>query len=133
MGKPARRIFRCDGCQSSYNGFNQRLAHARALLAHERLDLAESLLYRIQVWRVGRQEQEICSPRFDELSYPLWSVRPEPIEYHHLPFRKGGCKEVLNVGFEGLRVGGSFYGHRLSHGSFEGDRGDEGGVLAAVP
>ena len=34
---------------------------------------------------------------------------PEPIEDHHLPFRKRGCKEVLNVGFEGIRVCGSFY------------------------
>jgi hypothetical protein len=57
-------------------------------------------------------------------------VCPEPIEYHHLPFRKRGCKEVLNVGFEGLRVCGSFYPHRLSHGSFQSDRGDEGSVLA---
>jgi hypothetical protein len=40
---------------------------------------------------------------------------------------------VLNVGFEGLRVRGSFYGHGGAHGSLEGDRSDQGSVLAAVP
>jgi hypothetical protein len=39
---------------------------------------------------------------------------------------------VLDVGFEGQGVRGSLYGHRLAHGPFEGDRGDQGGVLAAV-
>ena len=40
---------------------------------------------------------------------------------------------MLNVSLKGLGIRGSFYAHRLSHGSFKGDRGDEGGVLAAVP
>ena len=39
---------------------------------------------------------------------------------------------MLNVGFEGLRVGGSFYGHGGAHGSFEGDGSDQRSVLAAV-
>jgi hypothetical protein len=38
---------------------------------------------------------------------------------------------MLNVGFEGLRVRGSFYGHHGgAHGSFEGDGSDQGGVFA---
>jgi hypothetical protein len=39
---------------------------------------------------------------------------------------------VLNVGFEGQGICGSLYAHRLTHTSFEGDRSDQGGVLAAV-
>src|SRR5215217_9055408 len=79
MCKPARRIFGRDGRQCSPYGFHQRLAHACALLAHEGLDLAEGFLYGIQVRRVGGQEHEVCPSCFDELSYPLWPVRPQPI------------------------------------------------------
>jgi hypothetical protein len=59
-------------------------------------------------------------------------VRPEPIEYHHLTLTKRGCQKVLDVGFKGLRVGDSFYGHGGAHGSLESDGSDEGGVLATV-
>src|SRR5215216_767211 len=132
MGEPACRIFRRDSRQRPSYRLYQRLAHACALLAYEGLDLGEGLLYGIQVRRVGRQEQEICSPGFDELSYPLWPVSPEPIEHHHLPLTKRGGQKVLHVSLEGLGIRGSFYGHRLSHRTFEGNRSDEGGVLAAV-
>lgn len=40
-------------------------------LLNQRLDLAEGLLYEIQLCRVGRQEQKLCPSCFDELSYPL--------------------------------------------------------------
>ena len=41
---------------------------------------------------------------------------------------------MLHVNLEGLRVGGSLYTHRPSHGSsFEGDGGHQGSVFAPVP
>ena len=52
----------------------------------------------------GRQEHKICAPCLDELPDLLCSVRPEPIEHHHLPLANRGCQEVLNVGFKGFRV-----------------------------
>jgi hypothetical protein len=52
-------------------------------------------------------------------------VRPEPIEYHHLTLAKRGRQEVLDVGFEGIRVGGSFYAQGGAHGSLESDGSDE--------
>jgi hypothetical protein len=36
-------------------------------------------------------------------------MRPQPIEDHHLSLLQRGGQEVLNVGFEGLRVGSSLY------------------------
>src|SRR5918994_3949938 len=111
MENPARRIFCRDSRQCSPYGLNEHLVHTCALLAHEMLDLAEGLLYGIQVRRVRGQEHKICTPRFDELSYPLWPVRSKPIEDHHLPLFKRRCKEVLHISLEGFGIGGSLYGH----------------------
>ena len=51
MGEPACRIFGRDCRQRSPYCLNlARLAHARTLLAHEGLYLAEGFLYGIQIW-----------------------------------------------------------------------------------
>src|SRR5215207_9025623 len=57
---------------------------------------------------------------------------PSPSSTTTCPSHREGAQEVLDVGFEGQGVRGSLYGHRLAHTSLEGDRGDQGGVLAAV-
>src|SRR3712207_2603750 len=63
------------------------------------LILLKASSYGVQVRRVGGQEHKLCSPRFDELPYPPWSVRPHPVEHHHLPLTKRGRQEeVLHVG-----------------------------------
>jgi hypothetical protein len=43
------------------------------------LDLGERLLDGIKLGRVGGHEYQLCSPRFNELPYPLGSVRPEAL------------------------------------------------------
>ena len=40
---------------------------------------------------------------------------------------------MLDVNLEGLRVRGSFYGHRLAYGSFQSDGSHQGSILAPVP
>src|SRR3712207_6787697 len=97
------------------------------------LILLKASFYGVQVRRVGGQEHNLYSSRFDELPYPPWSVRPRPVEHHHLPLTKRGRQEEGSAPrrpLEGFRVGGPFCcGHGGAHGSLEGDRGDEGGVL----
>jgi hypothetical protein len=65
------------------------------------LYLAESLLYGVQIRRVGRQEQKLRPSCFNELSDLLCPVRSEPIEHYYLPLFEDRCQEVLHVSFEG--------------------------------
>ncbi len=102
VGEPARRVFCRDGRQGSPYGLDQRLAHPCALLAHEVLDLAEGLLYGVQVRRVGGQEHKVCPSCFDELPDLLCPVRPEPVKDHHLTLLEPRRKEVLHVSLEGF-------------------------------
>jgi hypothetical protein len=52
-------------------GLKQGFAATRLGFAHQALDLAESLLDGVEVWRVGRQENKLTALPFNELSNAL--------------------------------------------------------------
>src|SRR5919202_3725628 len=69
------------------------------------------------------------------MSSSTFSVLCAPRAHRTLPPapRKGTAPGSARLrGFEGPSVRGSLYAHRGAHGPFEGDRGDERLVLAAV-
>ena len=52
-------------------GLKQGFAATRLSFAHQPLDLAEGLLYGVEIRRVGRQVEKLAAPPFDELPYLL--------------------------------------------------------------
>jgi hypothetical protein len=76
-------------------------------LAHERLQLREELLDRIEVRRVFWKEEEARASGFDGGADRLSLVRPEIVENDDVVTLEGENKELLDIGEEALAIDGS--------------------------
>jgi|SoimicMinimDraft_5_1059733.scaffolds.fasta_scaffold00601_3 hypothetical protein len=70
-------------------------------------ELGKDLLDRIEVWAVGRQEQQMCSSGADGIASGLALVTAEIVENDHLAGREGGRQHFLDVEREELAIDGA--------------------------
>src|SRR5215211_5516089 len=131
MTEPSSGLSRADLTERLLHRFQQGFVGARTELSEDVLYLGERLLYGVEVRRIGGHVHQLSSSGFDELPYPLGSVRPEVIHHHNLPLSKRRSQQMLHVDLEGCCIGGSLKTHRLSH-PMQTHRGDQRQVLALV-
>lgn len=73
-------------------------------LAEPVLELCEGLLDGVEVWAIGRQEDELCAGVSDGTAHFLALVTAEIVEDDDIARPEGGDQELLDVGPELLAV-----------------------------
>jgi hypothetical protein len=84
MIKEASRVSGGDHRKRLTDGIHECPAAPSLGLSQQRLDLGESLFYRVEVRRVGRQEQEFAVSSLDQLTHPSALVGAEVVEHYRL-------------------------------------------------
>src|SRR5215207_10510093 len=93
-------------------------AWSQRFYVHHRRPLAEhnlGLLIPFEVWRVGRQVEQLAAPPLDQLPDPRPLVRGEVVHHEHLPRSKRRSEHVLQVGLEDRAGGRALHGHARPH------------------
>jgi len=73
-------------------------------LSEQKLELGKDLLDRVEVWAVGRQEQQFSPCRPDGLAHGLALVAAEVVHDHDVAGQERGHEELLDIGGEELAV-----------------------------
>lgn len=73
-------------------------------LAHEMLQLSKNLFDGVQVWRVGRQEQQLGSDAANGLADSGAFVTAQIVHDDHVAGRQGRDKELLDIVDEALAI-----------------------------
>ena len=81
------------GAYGSFSGFSQ-----------EGLELGEDQLDRVQIWRVGRQEEKLGAGSFDELPDCLALVGRQVVHHHDVSFGEGRTQDLADIDEEGVAV-----------------------------
>jgi hypothetical protein len=88
--------------ERSSHRLDQRFTGARFGFSQQPFDLGEGLLDGVEIRRVGRKVEELCSPTLDDLLNPAALVGGEVIHHYHLPRRERRRQDPLQVGLEDL-------------------------------
>lgn len=80
------------------------LDRALGCLPQQQLELGEDLLDRVQVWAVGRQEQELGTRGVDSLSDRGALVAAQVVHDNNVPGLEGRHQELLHISGEELAV-----------------------------
>ena len=67
-------------------------------LAQQRFEFGEDLLDRVQVWAVGRQEEEFCASVADGFAHGLAFVAAEIVQDDDIAWFQGWNQELLDIG-----------------------------------
>jgi hypothetical protein len=86
-------------------GRQQRLERPGGQPPQVRFKLGEGMLDRVEVGRVGRQEQQPAAYRLDQMADPLALVRAQVVQHHYLAGAQVGQQRVGDVGVEDQAVG----------------------------
>src|SRR5215216_5820086 len=79
MTEPSSGVSRGDLTERLLHRYKQGFVGARTYLSQDVLYLGERLLYGVEVRRIGGHVHQIGSSSFDELPYPLGSVRHQAL------------------------------------------------------
>jgi len=90
-------VFSCDHGNPLANGLNQSFLSSSFGLAHKCFDLAESLLYGIELRRIGRQIEQLTTSVLDELPNSLSFVSCEVVHHHYLSETQRGRQDLLYI------------------------------------
>src|ERR1017187_6719867 len=78
----------CVGCSNGFEGIGDGLIEcffgSCLGVAQELLEFGPGLLDGVQVWRVGRQIEQLRTAGFDPLAYPSPFVRRQVVHHHHI-------------------------------------------------
>src|SRR5215213_4443335 len=132
MFEEALRIRNADRMQSFTDKLHECLLAASTRFSQIALELAEGLLYGIEVRRIGRQVDELASPPFDQFFNPLPLVGAQVVHHHYLTPLKRGAQNILQVGLENRPVGRTLHHQRRSHTHPLADGREQRYVLAPV-
>ena len=105
MGEPASGVVGSDRDQGCCDGGVQSRPGARCGGLNEGLDLAEGLLDRRQVRRVGGQKDQPAAGSLNQLAHAVGFVRADVVDHHHLSRPQRGNEHLLQIGGEHRRGG----------------------------
>ena len=112
MVEETTSVFSCDHGNPPANALNQSFLSSSFGHAHKCFDLAESLLYGIELRRIGRQIKQLSTSLLDELPNSLSFVVCEVVHHHYLSGTQRGRQDLLYICLEDLAVSRALHGKR---------------------
>lgn len=131
MAEPAEDVLQADSFQGSGDGLVKSVTGTSLARFDEDFDLRERFFDRIQVRRVGRQEEQRTTVSRKQLGNLIAFVNTVVIKDDDLTRYKGGYKHLLDIGLEGQTVHTALKRHGCLE-SIEGQGSDEAGVFSPI-
>ena len=104
-------VFWGDGPKGVCGSFVKRVDGSRGELPHVRFDPGEAVLYRGQVWAVGRQIEQACAARLDGLASTGNLVRCEIVHDDNAVLGERRREQLFTPGHERISIHGTVEQH----------------------
>ena len=107
MGKPATNVGGRNGVERLFDRRDQRLNRPCLGTAQKGFDLRPTLLDGVEVWRIGRQPEEPCAPRRQQLFYPGHFVGRQMIPQHTSVGLQGRTQDLADPAGKNFAIDGA--------------------------
>jgi hypothetical protein len=107
MGKPATNVGGRNGVERLFDRRDQRLNRPCLGTAQKGFDLRPTLLDGVEVWRIGRQPEEPCAPRRQQLFYPGHFVGRQMIPQHTSAGLQGRTQDLADPAVNNCAIDGA--------------------------
>ena len=131
MSEPILNIRRRDRTQSLRKSLQQGVKSSSLCRPQGSLDFRPAQLNRVEVWRIGRQEFQACSLRFNQLANGLAGMSRQVIQHHDVASTQGREQLRAHISFKGAMIEGTF-NHPRSGDSLPTHCGEQGVMRARI-